>query len=438
MAGPGRRELRAVGVEPLGRRLYRIFFKTYTEKVWGIPCTEIRAEWAAQRIQGLSLARALLSGTALNHRPATIKSLISQFKYPRLGPGQMWEACRDRVIERGGRVLLNHPVTRLDIVDGRVRAVTATTREGEQRFEADHVISTVPLRSLIQAAGAGAPNPVRVAAKGLNYRNMVVVALILDRDKLFPDNWLYIHTPHFKVGRVQNFNNWSGALVPESGRTCLGMEYFCSSGDEIWQSDDASLIALATKELDGLGLGQSAAVLDAVVVRAPDAYPVYDSTYADHLAVMRGFLDPISNLHTVGRNGMHKYNNQDHSMYAAMLTVANLHGESHDVWSVNTDLEYHELQRMPRQCGPRVGGKQWSTRSCAPVAARSSKGPDTASSHNQWGVRGGCWSIASPHESTPGKAPGTAPQSRLKRARRAASRGGGNRLERGLAGAGLP
>jgi protoporphyrinogen oxidase len=242
--------------------------------------------------------------------------------------------------------LLNHPVTRLDLVDGRVRAVWATTREGEQRFEAEHVISTVPLRSLIQAAGPSAPNPVQVAANGLNYRNLVVVAVILDRDRLFPDNWLYIHTPHFKVGRVQNFNNWSGALVPESGRTCLGLEYFCSRGDEIWQSNDASLIALATKELQALGLGQGAGVLDAVVVRAPDAYPVYDSTYADHLAVLRGFLDPISNLHTVGRNGMHKYNNQDHSMYAAMLTVANLNGESHDVWSVNTDLEYHELQRM--------------------------------------------------------------------------------------------
>ncbi len=328
-----------------GRRLYRIFFKTYTEKVWGIPCTEIRAEWAAQRIQGLSLARALLSGTPLNYRPATIKSLISQFKYPRLGPGQMWEACRDRVIERGGQVLMDHRVTRLELADGRVRAMWAATPSGEQRFDAEHFISTAPLRSLIQAAGPAAPSGVQVAAKGLSYRDFVVVALILDQDKLFPDNWLYIHTPHFKVGRVQNFNNWSAALVPGPGRTCLGLEYFWSRGDDIWQSDDASLVALATKELSALGLAPGAAVLDAAVVRVPDAYPVYDSTYAGHLAVLRNFLDPIPNLHTVGRNGMHKYNNQDHSMYAAMLTVANLQGESHDVWSVNTDLEYHELQR---------------------------------------------------------------------------------------------
>ncbi len=211
-----------------------------------------------------------------------------------------------------------------------------------------------------------------------------------------------------------------GPLVPESGRTCLGLEYFCSRGDEIWQSDDASLIALATKELDALGLGQGAVVLDAVVVRAPDAYPVYDSTYADHLGVLRGFLDPISNLHTVGRNGMHKYNNQDHSMYAAMLTVANLHGESHDVWSVNTDLEYHELQRMHGgAAGTFVGNNG------APVPAPPSRVPGPKSPiphrHNSLESPRGCWPIASHSSKHTGGGPGTAPQSRLKRARRTAS-----------------
>jgi protoporphyrinogen oxidase len=329
-----------------GRRLYRIFFKTYTEKVWGIPCTEIRAEWAAQRIQGLSLARALLSGTPLNKRPSPIKTLINQFKYPRLGPGQMWEACRDRVAELGGRVLLEHRVTRLEFADGRVSAMWARTPEGERRFEAEHFISTAPLRCLVQAAGDAAPPPAQVAAKGLGYRDFMLVALILDREALFPDNWLYIHAPEVKVGRVQNFNNWSAALVPEPGRTCLGLEYFCSRDDDLWQKDDAALIAMASRELSALGLAPGASVLEASVVRVPDAYPVYDSTYRGHLETVRRFLDPIPNLHTIGRNGMHKYNNQDHSMYAAMLTVGNLQGESHDVWTVNSDFEYQEADRL--------------------------------------------------------------------------------------------
>jgi protoporphyrinogen oxidase len=329
-----------------GRRLYRIFFKTYTEKVWGIPCTEIRAEWAAQRIQGLSLLRALFSGAPLTRRPSPIKTLISQFRYPRLGPGQMWEACRDRVTALGGRILLEHRVTDLEFSGGRVSAVRAQTPDGERRFEADHIVSTVPLRCLVRAAGRAAPPPVRVAAKSLGYRDFMLVALILDREAVFPDNWLYIHAPEVKVGRVQNFNNWSQALVPGPGRTCLGMEYFCSRRDELWAQDDATLIELATRELSVLGLAKDASVVDASVVRVPDAYPVYDSTYRGHLETVRGFLDPIPNLHTVGRNGMHKYNNQDHSMYAAMLTVANLHGDSHDVWAVNSDFEYHEADRL--------------------------------------------------------------------------------------------
>jgi len=329
-----------------GRRLYRLFFKTYTEKVWGVPCTEIRAEWAAQRIQGLSLVRALLTATPLNRRSGRLKTLLHEFKYPRRGPGQMWDACRDRVTEQGGQVLLGHRVTRLEMEDGRVRAMWARTPDGDRRFDAEHFISTAPLRALVQAAGDAAPPPARVAARGLSYRDFIVVALVLDRPALFPDNWLYIHSPEVRVARVQNFNNWSAALVPDSGRTCLGLEYFCNRDDDLWAMDDAALAALAGRELSQLGLRRGAAVVDAAVVRVPDAYPVYDSTYRAHLEVVRQFLDPIANLHTIGRNGMHKYNNQDHSMYAAMLTVANMHGASHDVWSVNTDFEYHEAGRL--------------------------------------------------------------------------------------------
>jgi protoporphyrinogen oxidase len=329
-----------------GRRLYQIFFKTYTEKVWGIPCTEIRAEWAAQRIQGLSLARAILTATSINRRSTAIKSLIHEFRYPRLGPGQMWERCAEQVMALGNRVLLEHRVTRLECAGGRVAAVRAATPDGEQRIAADHVISTTDLRSLVRALQPAPPPAVRDAAEGLRYRDFVVVALILDRENLFPDNWIYIHTPGVRVGRIQNFNNWSRAMVPEPGCTCLGLEYFCFQGDGLWESPDADLVALATRELGQLGLAESARVKDGTVIRMPKAYPIYDGAYRGHVDRIREFIDPIANLHSVGRNGMHKYNNQDHSMLTAMMAVWNMQGAAHDIWEVNTDFEYHEEQHL--------------------------------------------------------------------------------------------
>jgi protoporphyrinogen oxidase len=332
-----------------GQRLYQIFFKTYTEKVWGVPCTEIRAEWAAQRIQGLSLARAILAATALQKRSSGVRTLIHEFKYPRLGPGQMWERCADRMAGLGGELHLDHKVTELELEGNRAVAVSVATSTGPQRFEADHFISTMPLRCLVRALGPAAPEAVRVAAEKLAYRDFILVALILDKPRLFPDNWIYCHTPGIKVGRVQNFNNWSPALVPHPDRTCLGMEYFCFEGDGLWQQQDQELVALATQELEGLGLAHGAKVVDASVVRMPKAYPIYDAEYRGHLDTIRSFLDTIPNLHTIGRNGMHKYNNQDHSMYTAMLAVANLEGASHDLWAVNSDLDYHEEQRITTQ-----------------------------------------------------------------------------------------
>ncbi len=330
-----------------GRRLYEIFFKTYTEKVWGIPCTEIRAEWAAQRIQGLSLAKAILSATALTRRNNNIKSLIDTFKYPRLGPGQMWEVCRDRIEELGGKVLMHHWVKQVELTDGIATAVVAESPRGEIRIAADHVISTTDIRSLVRALGGTAPAKVQAAAEGLRYRDFLVVALILEKEKLFPDNWIYVHTPGVKVGRIQNFNNWSAAMVPDAGRTCLGMEYFCFEGDGLWASSDEDLRTLAARELEALGLAKAADVVDGTVVRMPKAYPIYDAEYREHLDGVRAFIDRVPNMHTVGRNGMHKYNNQDHSMYTAMLTLDNMLGiAQHDVWAVNTDFEYHEEQRI--------------------------------------------------------------------------------------------
>jgi protoporphyrinogen oxidase len=329
-----------------GRRLYEIFFKTYTEKVWGIPCTEIRAEWAAQRIQGLSLEKALLNAVALNKRSDAIKSLIHEFRYPRLGPGQMWEACAAHVERQGGAVLRRHRVTAITQDGGRVNGVTAKTPEGTRTVRADHVVSTTDLRALVRAITPAVPPAVRAAAEGLRYRDFLTVALVLDRDRLFPDNWIYVHTPGVKVGRIQNFNNWSAAMVPVAGQTCLGFEYFCFEGDGLWTMPDADLIALAAEELGRLDLAPGATVLDGTVIRQPKAYPVYDAAYRDHVDAIRAHLDPIANLHTVGRNGMHKYNNQDHSMLTAMMAVWNMRGASHDVWAVNTDFEYHEEQRL--------------------------------------------------------------------------------------------
>jgi protoporphyrinogen oxidase len=329
-----------------GKRLYEIFFKTYTEKVWGIPCTEIRAEWAAQRIQGLSLAKAILTATSLNRRHTTIKTLIHEFKYPRLGPGQMWEACHRLVEGMGNRVLLNHYVEGMEVDRGRVVAVRASTPDGPRRFEANHVISTTAVRSLVRAFSPAAPLPVREAAEGLKYRDFIVVALILNRENLFPDNWIYIHTPGVKVGRIQNFNNWSKAMVPVAGKTCVGLEYFCFKGDGLWDSPDHQLLSDAARELEQLGLASAADVEDGAVIRMPKAYPIYDAAYREHLDVIRGFIDPIPNLHTVGRNGMHKYNNQDHSMLTAMMAIWNMQGASYDIWGVNTDFEYHEEQKI--------------------------------------------------------------------------------------------
>jgi protoporphyrinogen oxidase len=329
-----------------GKRLYNIFFKTYTEKVWGMPCTEIRAEWAAQRIQNLSLGKAILNAASVNRRSKKIKSLINSFRYPRLGPGQMWEECRDRIREKGGRVLMKHRCAAVEVAGGKVVAVRCATPDGDVRIEAQHVISSMPVRTLVKSIDPPVPDDVRTSGDGLRYRDFLVVALMLEQEDIFPDNWIYIHTPGLQVGRIQNFNNWSRAMIPEEGKTCLGMEYFCFEGDGLWTTPDDELVALATEELGALGIADHTKVFDGAVIRQPKAYPVYDGAYSDHLDKAREYLDPIPNLHLIGRNGMHKYNNQDHSMLTAVMTIANMRGARHDTWAVNTDFEYHETQKL--------------------------------------------------------------------------------------------
>lgn len=327
-----------------GKRLYRIFFKTYTEKVWGIPCNEIMAEWAAQRIKGLSLLAAVKS--ALVKRPQgkgdVIKTLIDAFDYPELGPGMMWETVKQIVERQGGELQLNAGVDKIFCSEGRVDALQTTIDGKPKRIEGTHFISTMPIRELIQKFDPPVPDNVLKAAEALNYRDFLTVALVINKPELFPDNWIYIHDADVKVGRIQNFKNWSPSMVPDPEKTCLGLEYFCFEGDGLWTMPDSDLIELGRKELGLLGLATPSDVIDGAVVRMPKAYPVYDGTYAEALRVVREFLDDVPNLQLVGRNGMHKYNNQDHSMLTAMLAVKNILGANYDLWQVNAEQEYHE------------------------------------------------------------------------------------------------
>jgi len=321
-----------------GRRLYELFFKSYTEKVWGVPCTELRAEWAAQRIKGLSFfsaAKAAFFGNGDNK----IKSLISEFHYPRFGPGQMWETMADEIIASGGEVRLNAPVQDLEVRDGQVTAVIA----GGERIEPSDVISSLPLRATIGLSGAAANGEVQAAAQGLRYRDFLTVALVIDGEDLFPDNWIYIHEPSVQVGRIQNYRSWSPWMVPDESKACVGLEYFCFSGDELWESDDEALVELAKRELDQLGLVAPEKVERGFVTRVPLAYPMYDADYSERVDVIRGWLAGVSNLQQVGRNGLHRYNNSDHSMLTAIRAVDNiLTGARHDIWAVNAESVYHE------------------------------------------------------------------------------------------------
>jgi protoporphyrinogen oxidase len=338
-------------VNQFGRRLFSIFFKTYTEKVWGMSCSEISADWAAQRIKGLSLwsaaKNALLPQRKPKDRSQVIKTLIDTFRYPRQGPGMMWERCAKRVREMGGEVLLGHKVTSC-IFDARTQrwTVMARTVDGQlEEYVGEHVISSMPIRELIAQLQPQLPAKAVEAAKGLRYRDFLTVGLILrDKDR-FSDNWIYIHDSSVEVGRVQNYKSWSPEMVPDPQFCCYGLEYFCFDGDQLWNSSDADLIAMAKKEIQQIGLGSAEDVVDGVVIRQRKAYPVYDDTYQACVTTVREALERhCPNLHLVGRNGMHKYNNQDHAMMTALLTARNiLDGRAeYDVWAVNQDGEYHE------------------------------------------------------------------------------------------------
>ena len=336
-----------------GKKLYGIFFKTYTEKVWGMPCDEMSADWAAQRIKGLSLWSAVVDGLkrslGLNKAPndgsgAQAKTLLETFRYPRLGPGMMWDAAKAKIEGTGlGRVLMGQALARL-AADGQGGwRMAASGPEGDITIRAAHAISSAPMREL--AARLHPLPETMLEASRLRYRDFLTVALMIRSDDLFPDNWIYIHDAKVQVGRVQNFRSWSPEMVPDPSVACVGLEYFCFEGDGLWASSDEELVALATREMDILGLVSPEKVIGGAVVRQEKAYPVYDEDYAANVLAMRRELEARHpTLHLVGRNGMHRYNNQDHAMMTAMLTVENIiAGERiYDTWCVNEDAEYHE------------------------------------------------------------------------------------------------
>jgi protoporphyrinogen oxidase len=366
-------------VNQFGYKLFSIFFKTYTEKVWGMPCDEMSADWAAQRIKGLSLGAAVLDGfkrsLGLNKRPndgMATKTLLETFRYPRLGPGMMWETARDKIRNAGGKVIMGHSLKQLsqNQVTGRW-TVSATAADGSTfSINAGHVISSAPMREL---AGRIHPLPATLnQALDLKYRDFLTVALMIKSDDLFPDNWIYIHDSKVKVGRVQNFRSWSPEMVPDADIACVGLEYFCFEGDGLWSMSDADLVELAKQEMAILGLCKAEDVVGGAVVRQEKAYPVYDDAYAANVATMREELEAkYPTLHLVGRNGMHRYNNQDHAMMTAMLTARNIEaGERiYDIWAVNEDAEYHESGEE----GQMTTGEQAALASVREVPSRVNK-----------------------------------------------------------------
>jgi protoporphyrinogen oxidase len=327
-----------------GRRLFQTFFKTYTEKVWGLSCSELRAEWAAQRIRNLSMRALLLH--ALGPRQE-VTSLIEAFHYPRLGPGMMWRAMARGIEDGGSTVRLGCDVVRILRQGREVRAVEVQ-REGRlETISGTDFVSSMPVTEFVKRLDPPAPAEVRQAAQGLRYRDFLTVCLIVDRAHLFPDNWIYVHDPGVRMARIQNFKNWSPEMVPDPGKTSLGLEYFCNEGDDLWSRADEELLDLGRRELAKVGLAAEAEVVDGCVFRVRNAYPVYDSAYAAHLRTIRSFMDGLENCRTVGRNGLHRYNNQDHSMLTARAAVRSLlSGEREDLWAINAEAEYHEEREI--------------------------------------------------------------------------------------------
>ena len=332
-----------------GRRLYKMFFESYTEKVWGRPCSELSAEWAAQRIKNLSLSAAV-KDAVFGKRGGDVMSLIDQFRYPRLGPGQLWQDAAEKCRAAGCDVRLQERVVAFEMEAAVRPAVTAVLTQDDdgarRRYRVDHVISSMPVRDLV-AALPDKPVDVASRAAGLEYRGFIAVALALDTGDLFPDNWVYVHSSQVRIGRVQNFGNWSPDLLASPGTSLLGAEFFSTEGDDLWLLSDDRLIDLAWREVREIGLVSRGRLLYGHVTRVPDAYPVYATDQEKSFAPVRGWLSSLRNLQCVGRNGQHRYNNMDHSMITALIAAENIeNGYSRDPWAVNQEADYHEAGKQ--------------------------------------------------------------------------------------------
>jgi len=317
-----------------GARLYRTFFEGYTEKVWGMPPREIQADWAAQRIGAFSMGAAVRNALFGTNGPRT---LASEFNYPVLGPGMMWQRFRERVEEMGGRVALGSEVVGLEHDSGRVTGALVREGRSTREIRGGEFISSMALSDLVKSLSPEPPAVVLEAARNLRYRAFIMAALIMKRRDLFDDNWIYVHSPSAVVARIQNFRNWSAAMVADPQKGSIGMEYFCSEGDRLWNASDEELLGLAAREIGALGLAEPSDVEDGTVIRQPKAYPVYDAAYHANLRILRDYLGTLGNLQTIGRNGLHRYNNQDHSMLGGIRAARNILGEEHDVRSMNPE-----------------------------------------------------------------------------------------------------
>jgi len=323
-----------------GHALFAIFFKTYTEKVLGMSCTEISADWAAQRIRNLNLGRAVLDALGFGRRGG-VASLVDEFNYPRRGAGQMYEAMAARAESMGAEIRTGTPVERVKCEGGRVVALGLADEAGDDE-PVEGVLSTMPLTELVQRLEPEAPPEVADAARALRYRSILNVNVILGRTEIPPDNWIYLHSPEIRAGRVQLYKNWSPQMVPDPGMSSMGFEYFCFEGDEVWTKSEDELVELARADLGRLGFADPGAVEDGFVVRYPNAYPIYEGDYRGRLSAIREHLAKIENLVCCGRYGQFRYNNMDHSIMTALLGVRRLLGEDVDPWSVNEEAEYHE------------------------------------------------------------------------------------------------
>lgn len=329
-----------------GKKLYSIFFKTYTEKVWGIPCSEIQAEWAAQRIKGLSLTTAVLNAV-LKPKNSNIKTLIDEFDYPVYGPGMMYTEMANKIIEMGGRVNGKSRVTKVNHEDYHVKSIEYTDANGNTHTEeGTDFVSSIPITELIEIMNPVNPD-ILEAAKKLSYRSIITIDVILKKKDVFPDNWIYIHSPEVRLGRIQNFKNWSRDMVPDENKTSLGLEYFCTENDDFWNMPDDKLIKLAASEIEKIQICKGSDIEDYTIVRVPKAYPVYMMGYRTYMGEIKNYIRRFKNLQCIGRYGLFKYNNMDHSILTGLYAAKNIimGQKAYDTWSVNTDEEYHEEKR---------------------------------------------------------------------------------------------